>query len=1038
MAPSQHQPTVVAAMYLPSLAQDEFHHGLEEPQDPVVKKALSKTARLLHLDRRADVNEVPRETTPLLGAGKNAKAGSTAPTQPDSTAQIAKDETLALIQLSIPMMIAAFLEFLPETMLNMMAGHTASGTQALAAFNLSGLFQMMIVASVLNGLAAAIDTRCSQAFGLLLFLACLPLMCVVLLLGTPILTALGQNPTIANIAGTILSIMATALPFAVVFSAMKGGLISQNIVFPVVVCNLAAWVIGNSVAYVAAFPMGLGFVGVALAQPVSWCVKMLVFIPFVWRNDVFVDAWPGWQLRRALQLIPKTARLGASSILMVMCQVIGFSVISLLAGLLPNAAITISANGIFASLIALSSMPLFGICVAGSIRIGNALGAGDAKRAAVIARLLMFGCVFVSSLCVAALSFLARTYAHSFTSNAEVVATASGLIKHLWPLIPLVGCTFGLQGIFRACGKQLLCAQLNCLCLFVLGVPLGIALALKLHLGLAGLWYGNLIGLVVFITAAFGWLYRLNWSEMDVAVKKVIDAAVRLVHHDNVVVEVDTNAAHETTPLLKQPAATTTASASASASKLAAKHERTAEIAKTETWTLIQLSIPMMMAALLEFLPDTILTMMVGHTPGGTQNLAAFSLAGLFQMLIVMGLLNGIASAIDTLTSQAFGAKRYAEMWMFCQTGLLLYVAFLPFVWGSLLCGRPILVALGQDPAISTITANILVVVATAMPFALVFSVAKSGLQAQNIVFPFVLTNLVAWIVSNVAAIILAFPCKMGYVGVAMAIPISWGIKMVMLVPFVLRNKVFIDAWPGWQLREALALIPKMSKLGVSSVLMVMFQMLGFSTISLLAGLLPNADITISANGIFASLIALSSMPLFGICVAGAIRIGNALGAGDAKRAAIVARILLLASVIVSALGVGVLYYLAATFALSFTSDPAVISLATDLIQKLWVVIPLIGCTFGLQGVFRACGKQLLCAQFNFACMFVLGVPLGIAFALKFHLGLVGLWCGNLVGLVLFLGFGLVWFFRLDWTEMANEAKRNTHVESESRPAEAF
>ncbi|KAF1332550.1 Multidrug/oligosaccharidyl-lipid/polysaccharide, partial [Globisporangium splendens] len=469
---------------------------------------------------------------------------------------------------------------------------------------------------------------------------------------------------------------------------------------------------------------------------------------------------------------------------------------------------------------------------------------------------------------------------------------------------------------------------------------------------------------------------------------------------------------------------------------------KTWDIVAEESVILVKLSVPMIMAALLEFIPDMVLTMMVGHVNPNesTQILAAFNLSGLVQMILLAGLLNGLSSAIDTLCSQAFGGKRMTELWLYCQAGLLMYAMCMPFTAIALLSGTHILVWLGQDPEISKIAGQFLFVNALAIPFGVIYSVMKSALQAQNIVFPFVVSSLIGWIVSGVIAYLLAFHTPLGYLGIALASPLCFIVKSLALVPVIVQNDLFQATWPGWKPHEAMALVPKISKLGVSSVLMTTFQMLGFSFISLLAGLLPDAGIMITANGIFASIIFLSFMPLLGVCIGGAIRIGNALGAGKARRAALIGRVVMIGSVSISSVGMIATAYIAEPYAYSFTPDPKATAVAVDLTYKLLPIIPLMGFTFGMQSILRACGKQLLCAKFNFVCMFVIGVPVGLLFAMQLNGGLAGLWLGNLVGLIVFVLAGIVWLYRISWDVLAHEAKHNTHLNfgKSPAPAEAF
>ncbi|KAF4317808.1 hypothetical protein JM18_005499 [Phytophthora kernoviae] len=453
------------------------------------------------------------------------------------------------------------------------------------------------------------------------------------------------------------------------------------------------------------------------------------------------------------------------------------------------------------------------------------------------------------------------------------------------------------------------------------------------------------------------------------------------------------------------------------------------EIVSVETKLLLALALPMMLSVMLEMLPDLALSMMMGHTSidQSTQILAAYNLSNLVQMMIIGGLIMGFSSAVDTMCSHAFGAKRMEELWRITQAAIIVYLLCLPFIGLILASGKPMLVALGQNPAIAEIAGKMLLTSMLLVPFCIMYAVVKSALQAQNIVFPFVLASLVSFLISSIVAYFLAFHTSLGYIGVALGSPVGWMLKFLIMLPVVLHNQVFVETWPGWDWSEAWARVPRIGRLGVSSVLMMTFQIVGFSFISLLAGMLPNADIMIASNGIFVSIISIAFMPLLGICVAGAIRMGNALGGGLARRARLISFIVMSASLSVSGISAGIVAFIAAPYAHAFTPNVQATSNAIDLIHELLPLLPLMGFAFGLQSIFRACGKQWLCAQLNFICLFVLGVPLGLAFAIQFEAGIAGLWAGNVVGTIVFAVAGIVWLRSTSWEKMAHEAKHNSH-----------
>lgn len=368
-------------------------------------------------------------------------------------------------------------------------------------------------------------------------------------------------------------------------------------------------------------------------------------------------------------------------------------------------------------------------------------------------------------------------------------------------------------------------------------------------------------------------------------------------------------------------------------------------------------------------------------------------------------------------------------MWLFAQAGLLGYLATLPFVLLVLLFGSSILEALGQDPAITAIAGNVLVATAVGYPIGVVMALIRGVLHAQNVVMPFVLTSLVAWPVTLAVTYYLAFHTAFGYMSFAVATPLCWSLKTLMLTPVLLRNPVFVQFWPGWQLKRALVVLPKVAKMGGAGLLMTVFQSLGLIILAMIAGLLPNADIAITANGIFGMVVTLCCLPFSALIMAGSIRIGNSLGAGQGRRAQIVCRITIISSLTVSLLQVVSVPFFAGSLAKASTPNQSAIDEGTELILQLLPIIPLFSLAFALQAVYSACGRQLLCAVINFISCFVIGVPLSVLFGFSWGLDLAGLWYGNEVGLVLTIVCGFVWLTHSSWIQLAREAQHNLRLQ---------
>ena len=72
-----------------------------------------------------------------------------------------------------------------------------------------------------------------------------------------------------------------------------------------------------------------------------------------------------------------------------------------------------------------------------------------------------------------------------------------------------------ISGVFRGVGKQYLAAIINFLCYNVLGLSVGVPLALKANLGTIGLWAGLATGNVIQVDTRFvGITYHTHYTSL--------------------------------------------------------------------------------------------------------------------------------------------------------------------------------------------------------------------------------------------------------------------------------------------------------------------------------------------------------------------------------------------------------------------------------------------------------------------------------------------------------------------------------------------
>ena len=72
----------------------------------------------------------------------------------------------------------------------------------------------------------------------------------------------------------------------------------------------------------------------------------------------------------------------------------------------------------------------------------------------------------------------------------------------------------GVQGIFRGSGRQTLAAYYNFVAYFLIGIPVGYIIGIKLGYGVEGLWIGMTLGLYVIAIGCTIIVFRSDWKKL--------------------------------------------------------------------------------------------------------------------------------------------------------------------------------------------------------------------------------------------------------------------------------------------------------------------------------------------------------------------------------------------------------------------------------------------------------------------------------------------------------------------------------------------
>jgi multidrug resistance protein, MATE family len=393
--------------------------------------------------------------------------------------------------------------------------------------------------------------------------------------------------------------------------------------------------------------------------------------------------------------------------------------------------------------------------------------------------------------------------------------------------------------------------------------------------------------------------------------------------------------------------------------------------------------------------------------------------ASTFFILFVPG--SGFAKAVMPMVATALARGDEAQVRRDTRMGLWLSIAYgiliLPIFWWS----EPILLSLGQQPAVAAVATDYLRLVGFGMVPALCVTVLQSYLSALG------RTQIVLWVTLLAVALNIAvnwalifgnwgFP-ELGALGAAVATITTQAVSLVILavyaglLPDLRRFRLFQRFWrPDW------VALRQVWRMGVPIGLTGLAEGGMFHASALMMGWI--GAVELAAHGIALEIAALTFMLHVGLSSAATIRVARFDGLGDRAALRLAAKVAVLMSLAVAV----------ASVILFLSAPKPIVALFLDM-QKpdstailaygtvLLAVAALFQLADGLQvmalGLLRGVQDTRVPMVLATVSYWLIGIPMSYVLAFPLGLGGVGLWFGLVVGLVC-ASASLMWrFWRL-------------------------
>ncbi|KAI4926751.1 hypothetical protein J4E85_007046 [Alternaria conjuncta] len=417
-----------------------------------------------------------------------------------------------------------------------------------------------------------------------------------------------------------------------------------------------------------------------------------------------------------------------------------------------------------------------------------------------------------------------------------------------------------------------------------------------------------------------------------------------------------------------------------------------------EFWVLFKGSLPVVVAYALQNSLQTVSVLIVGRLSPEALATAAFSY--MFAMATGWLVALGGTTAIDTLASASFtGSKNRHDLGIILQRAfvvLLLFYIPIAIVW---FCSEPLFKALGQEDYIARDSARFLSVLAPGGIGYVYFEALKKYMQAQEIMRPGTYVLLITSPLSAGLNYLFVYTFQMGLLGAPLATGIAYWASFLLLLAYAR----FVDGWQcwgGWD-RKCLQNLWTFSRLALLGVIHVGTEWWAFEIVALVAGKL--GTIPLAAQSVIMTTDQVMNTIPFGVGVATSSRVGNLLGARNAKGAARAANVAAVLSMLLGALVLVVLMGVKDFYAKIFNDDAEVVKLTAKVMPYVALFQIADGLNGSCGGALRGMGRQHIGATVNIVSYYCGALPLGIWLA--FHgWGLGGLWVGQCIALYL-VGF---------------------------------
>lgn len=439
-----------------------------------------------------------------------------------------------------------------------------------------------------------------------------------------------------------------------------------------------------------------------------------------------------------------------------------------------------------------------------------------------------------------------------------------------------------------------------------------------------------------------------------------------------------------------------------------------------ELCSLVKIACPILMTSMLLYSRSVVSMLFLGRL--GKAELAGGSLALGFGNITGNSILRGLATGMDPICCQAYGAKRLSVLSQtFQKTLCLLLLVSIPIsaLWLNM---EPICIWLGQDPAITRVAK---IYMACSIPELLAqahLQPLRIFLRTQGLTAPLTIAATCSAVLHLPINYFLVTYLKLGVGGVALALALNTLNLNVGLVLYILVSSKPLNPWHGLTIFSTFTGWGPLLKLALPSCASICLEWWWYEIMMFLCGVLSNPQASLASMGILIQTTGMLYVFPISLSAGLTTRVGHALGSGQPSRAQWTA---ILGLTVAFVFGLSAFIFMIAArswWGKLYTDEPQVLQLVSK-------TLPLLGlCELAntpqtaASGVLTGTARPTTGARINLCAFYGVGLPVAIGTAFGLGVGFRGLWIGLLSAQVSCLGMMIYTLVRTDWKQMSRRA----------------